>query len=106
MGLLGVILLVQEARAGQNTATGEKTAEKTRWRSVGLTLGYFLGYIIILEYAGFIVSTLIFVALLLKTIEKKGWFLTAWVSLTVSLASYYIFRIWLQAELPKGFFDF
>ena len=84
----------------------EKGKEKINWKAITLTLVYFFGYILILEYIGFIIATILFVGIILKSIEKKGWFLATWVSLVMALASYYVFKVWLQAELPKGFLGF
>lgn len=103
--ILAVILFVQEIRSAKAGA-GDESGQKPNWKSIGLTLFFFLVYILSLEYLGFIVGTVLFTGVILKIIERKGWFLSTWVSLVMAFACYYIFRVWLQAELPKGLIGF
>jgi putative tricarboxylic transport membrane protein len=105
IGILAAILLIQDLRSGR-AATAEEVKEKVTWKSIALTLVYFLAYILLLEHMGYIIATALFVAIVLKSIEKKGWFLSSWVSLVMTLVSYYMFKVWLQADLPKGFLGF
>ena len=100
VGILAAILLIQDIIS--HRAPGE-TREKVTWKSIALTLCFFLVYILVLERLGYIIATVLFVGTILKTIERKGWFLSGWVAVVMALVSYYIFKVWLQAELPKGF---
>jgi len=84
----------------------EEKKEKTQWRAIFLSLGALFVSILIFEHLGFIISTLLLVGFLLKCIEKKGWVVTILASLLMTLASYYIFKVLLEAELPKGIFGF
>jgi len=105
IGVLAVLLLVQDLWADQAKGV-EGGNEKVKWRSIAFTLVCFLAYILSLEYVGFIIATVLFVGIILKSVEKKGWLLATLVSLVMALVSYYVFKIWLQAELPKGFLGF
>jgi putative tricarboxylic transport membrane protein len=105
VGVLAAVLLIRDLWPDR-TASADEAKEKVSWKSVALTLVYFLAYILSLEYLGFIVATVLFVGIILKNIEKKKWLPAASVSLGIALGSYYVFKIWLQAELPKGFLGF
>jgi putative tricarboxylic transport membrane protein len=105
IGVLALLLFAQDLWSDRTKGV-EEGKEKVNWKSIALTLIYFLVYILSLEYIGFIIATLLFVGIILKSIEKKGWFLATWVSVVMAIASYYVFKIWLQAELPKGFLGF
>ena len=105
IGILALLMLIQSIWLNKANVT-EKTKGKINWRAITLTLVYFLGYVALLEYLGFIIDTILFVGVVLKSIEKKGWFVTIWVSLGMALASYYVFKVLLQSELPEGFFGF
>ena len=59
-------------------------------------------YTIALVPIGFLVSTFLFVALLLKTIVPQRWSITIMGSILSAFASYLIFDVWLKAQLPKG----
>jgi len=105
IGVLAVLLLVQDLWIDQAKGVEERK-EKVNWKSIILTLVYFLAYILSLEHIGFIIATILFVGIIMKSIEKKGWLLATLVSLGIALGSYYVFKVWLQAELPKGLIGF
>ena len=99
VGILAAIVLIQDFVSRRAT---EENREKVAWKSIALSLFFFLVYILVLERLGYIISTVLFVGIILKAIERKGWFLSSWVAVVMALVSYYIFKVWLQAELPKG----
>ena len=103
VGILAAIVLIQDIISRRST---EERREKVAWKSIALTLFFFLIYILVLEFLGYIIATVLFVGIILKAIERKGWFLSSWVAVAMALVSYYIFKVWLQAELPRGFFGF
>jgi putative tricarboxylic transport membrane protein len=105
LGILTLIMLIQDIWFNKANRAEEKK-EKTHRKAVILTLAALFISILIFEYLGFIISTILFVGFLFKGIEKKGWFVTILASLVMTLASYYIFKVWLQAELPKGILGF
>lgn len=105
LGSLSLLLLIQNIWLNKpNLAEEEK--EKTNWRAIISVFASLFSYILLVSYLGFIITTILFVGILLKIIEKKGWFITTWVSLLLSLGSYIVFTVWLKAELPKGIFGF
>jgi hypothetical protein len=59
-----------------------------------------------METVGFIPVTLLLFIFLLGIIDKKKWYYTVFVSITVTVISYLIFEIWLQSQLPKGLLGF
>ena len=105
LGLLALILLIQSIRPTRGNRA-QKGKEKTNWKAVSLILGSLIGYTLFLQPLGFIITTTLFVLVLLKWIEKKGWFLSVLTSLILAFASYYVFRILLDAKLPTGLFYF
>ncbi len=105
IGILGALLLVQELLSDRGKKE-TSVREKISWKSIGLTLIFFLAYILSLDHAGFIIGTILFVGIILKIIEKKGWVLTLSVALIMALGSYCLFKVWLQVDLAKGFFGF
>ena len=105
VGILAAIVLAQDIFS-RRKAREEETKERVTWKSIVLTLLFFLVYILVLERLGYIIATVLFVGIILKVIERKGWFLSSWVAVAMALVSYYIFKVWLEAELPKGLFGF
>jgi presenilin-like A22 family membrane protease len=104
-GILALLLLVQNIWLNKRTITEEKK-EKTNWKAIFTVFASLFSYILLLNYLGFIITTTLLVGILLKMIERKRWLLAIWVSLVIALGSYAVFKVWLQAELPKGFFGF
>lgn len=105
LGILTIILFIQTFWFDKSNKLEERK-EEIKWKAVIIaSTGLFL-CILILERLGFIISTILLVGFLLKFIEKKGWLTIILTSLIMTLASYYLFRVLLQAELPKGIFGF
>jgi putative tricarboxylic transport membrane protein len=102
IGIFALVLLIQDIMP-HRMAEPEEAQKRVAWKSIALTLIFFFVYILVLEHLGYIIATILFVGIILKTIEKKGWFLSSWVAVAMALVSYYIFKVWLQAELPHGF---
>jgi hypothetical protein len=74
-------------------------------KKIVLTTLALLAYVAGMEYLGFLISTFFFLAFLLRTIEPQRWGLVILESLLASGVSYFVFEIWLQAQLPKGIFQ-
>jgi putative tricarboxylic transport membrane protein len=77
-----------------------------RWKKVLLILVIILGYALVLETLGFVVSTFLLLFTLFKVAEDQGWWLAVGGSVIVAVASFVIFDRWLKLQLPKGFWGF
>jgi len=73
-----------------------------RWKKWGLTLAGLLGYGLLLEPLGFILCTLIFMAVLLAFVEPQRWLIVLLIAVGTTTAAYLIFEWWLRSQLPKG----
>jgi len=101
-------LLVVVALAGLIAALragGTQEGEDSRlvWKKIILTVTALLAFAFIFESAGYLVTTFLFVAFLLRIVERKSWAQTGAVALSASLVSYIIFGLLLGAPLPAGF---
>jgi len=74
------------------------------WKMV-LTVVALLGYAVGMSYLGFLISTFIFLAFLLRVIEPQRWSVALLGSLAASGAFYLVFEMGLQSQLPKGPFQ-
>ena len=70
-----------------------------------MTVVALLVYAVVMNYLGFLISTFLFLAFVLKTIEPQRWSVTLIGSLIASAAFYVIFEMGLQSQLPKGLFQ-
>jgi putative tricarboxylic transport membrane protein len=106
LGVLAAMVYFQARRA----ASSSKESKGPLWASPGgakkivLTTLALLAYAAGMEHLGFLISTFIFLAFLLRIIEPQRWGLVILESLLASGISYFIFEIWLQAQLPRGIF--
>lgn len=76
------------------------------WPKIFYTIGALLIYCIILNYFGFLVTTLLLLMFLFRAIEPQGWKLVLSLSILASVVSYLIFDRVLQVQLPRGFLGF
>jgi len=106
LGILAAVVFFQARRAASST----QEAKRPLWTNQGgmkkivlMTLSL-LAYTVGMEYLGFVISTFIFLVLILRIIERQRWGLVILESVLASGLSYLIFEIWLQAQLPRGIF--
>jgi putative tricarboxylic transport membrane protein len=106
---LGIMSLITLIRAWRTKKAGEPEIPifgKLNITKIVLVLISVFLYALLMETLGFILVTLLFFMFLLRMVEKKTWFLTILVSITVSTIAYLIFEIWLKCQLPKGLLEF
>ncbi len=76
--------------------------ENVNWKKIISVLLSLTVYAALLERLGFLISTFLLVAFLLRSIETKKWSGTIFVALISALMSYALFELWLHTRLPKG----
>ncbi|MCJ7596834.1 MAG: tripartite tricarboxylate transporter TctB family protein, partial [Desulfobacterales bacterium] len=62
-------------------------------------------YAIAVQWLGFVLSTFLFVLLMLGNIESETWWRILIKAVLITIGNYLIFVTWLGISLPKGFFD-
>jgi len=78
----------------------ERTFRKGRLFLVCLLL---FGYTISVRLLGFVLSTFVFVILMLRLIESGRWWRTVVSAALMTCGNYLLFEVWLRLGLPKGF---
>lgn len=107
--LLGGLALVVHLQVRRKNSSLQET--KPIWRDprrglrMILTFIVLLAYAVGMEYLGFLISTFLFIAFLLKFIEPQRWTVVLFGSILASGVSYCIFELILQVQLPKGPFE-
>lgn len=76
------------------------------WRRPLLAFISLLIYGLVVKYLGFIVTTVFFMAFILRVLERQRWSVVIITSILSALASYGIFEICLKSQLPSGLFGF
>ena len=101
--LLAVVALAGLIAALRGGGKPEGEDSRLVWKKIILTVTALLAFGFIFEYVGYLVTTFLFVAFLLRIVERKSWAQTGAVALSASLVSYVIFGLLLGAPLPAGF---
>ena len=65
-----------------------------------------LAYTLLMDKLGFFITTLFFIAFLLKVIESKSWLVVTLVAVSITLFTHLVFKVWLDVPLPKGVIGF
>jgi putative tricarboxylic transport membrane protein len=71
--------------------------------AIGLIM---LGYILVVERIGFVLTAFMLLFMLLKIVEKQSWKKTFVTSLLATSACHVIFNIFLKVSLPRGILGF
>jgi len=82
-----------------------RTIERETWHNQGQIVMVFLailGFALLLEWLGFVLTAFLLIGFLLKAVERRGWGFSVGVALVVAGASYVVFDVWLSAQLPAG----
>lgn len=99
LALISVIGLIAALRSG-----GAKSHEaRMVLKKILLTVAALLAFAFMFEQVGYLVTTFLFVAFVLRAVEGRSWAQAGAVGLSASLVSYIIFGLLLGAPLPEGF---
>ena len=75
-----------------------------RWKNLLLLLGFLILYALGLGKLGFVVTTLLFMIVVLKAIEPQKWSVVLAVAIASTSFCYVLFVLWIKVEFPKGIF--
>ncbi len=107
-GLLAALAFVAYLQTGSSSPSKEMKpiwSDSRRGLRMILTFLALLAYAVGMEYLGFLISTFLFIAFLLKFIEPQRWTVVLLGSILASGVSYCVFELILQVQLPKGPFE-
>jgi putative tricarboxylic transport membrane protein len=99
--LLSLSCLVQTLRGAETKRPAEKIPAEG-WFRIGATLATLVGFALLLEWLGFLLSTFLLMVLLLRAIEAPKWSKVIVVALVTAAVSYGIFSWLLGVPLPAG----
>jgi len=99
MGGLGIWLLLRPGSEEKSVSP-----ESSRWSALAIALISILGYALVLNDLGYLVSTFALLAVQLRWVEKQRWATSLWTAAIASVVSLIVFRVLLKVPLPVGFF--
>ena len=97
LGVLAVILTLGAFRGelGPGEAWG-------KWTNILLVSVGMLGFALLLNRLGFLLTAFVFIWFLLQVVERRDWIVSLGAAALTALGSYAIFQLWLRAQLPAG----
>jgi len=104
LGLLSLFILFGAVIAQK--ATQDSAGQIIPWVPLMTTFGCLVGFTLLMKTLGFSLTTFLFIGILLRVVAKKGWTLSLLASFGITLATYVIFELFLQSQLPEGFLGF
>lgn len=99
---LSLIIFIQTFRLGPKVGEIKSLWSGVRWKKIiSVLLALFLyGYIF--TSLGFILSTVLLLIFLFKTVEPQKWSIAFTGAILSALVCYGVFQLWLGSSLPKG----
>ena len=105
LGLFSIIVLVSAfLEKGRGPESRKSAFENVNWFKTILIIGSLVVYAAIMEWLGFLISTVLLIGFLLRIIETKKWFVVMSVALASAFLSYALFELLIHTRLPKGIF--
>lgn len=108
LAVLGVLLLVKaalERRRAADTASPQLAVGRAGFwidRKTGSVVASLVAYAVLFEPLGFLLATLLFLALVIGGFSSYTWRTSLAVAAGVSLGAWLVFDVWLRAQLPRG----
>lgn len=103
--LIGIsaVIAVQGLTQKQGEIEGEGGLRRSR---VVLALLSLFLYALVLDYLGYLIGTFLLVLFLMSLMVKKSWWFCPLVSALITVASYALFKTWMEVLLPRGLLGF
>ena len=103
MTVLSGVVLAQSLMPAQRDAPGLGAPfAGLRWHKVLYVVALMVVYAAVLEALGFVVSTLVLLLVLFKTVDPQSWRVAILGSALTTLGAWAVFVAWLGTQLPVG----
>ncbi len=108
LGLIacGLVLTVNALRPRVASAEPIAWPDAGGWRRVGLMFGALAVALVLLVKLGFLVTTTLFMAVVIFGLGVRSWVMLTTVPLLAATGLYLVFAVWLRVPLPRGILDF
>jgi hypothetical protein len=97
MGGLGIWLLLYPGFGEEPVSPASP-----RWAALAIALASILVYAMVLQEAGYLLSTFALLTIQLRWVEKRGWPVSLLVAVIAAAVSLVVFRVLLKVPLPVG----
>jgi putative tricarboxylic transport membrane protein len=76
------------------------------WGRLAMALGTLFGYVLILDWLGYIVTTVLLLFVQLHWVEDQHWTKSLLIGVLGAVISFLLFGLWLKVPLPSGILPF
>jgi hypothetical protein len=107
LGLLSIVLLARTFRARASGAAdidapAPRSADEGLSRQLILGFVMFAGYILVVPLAGFLLSSVVFIFLMVNRIGHFRWLPSGVISIAITVFLWLVFVHWLVVPIPTG----
>ncbi len=103
LSLIGFVAASRKKKAGEKW---KRVLRGFSWEKPLITMGALLVYAFVLNTLGFIITTALLVAFLLRAIIPQKWSVVVSGAVLTPLIAYLVFQVCLKSQLPTGFLGF
>jgi len=96
------LVLIAQAISGPKEASDASGGGSAIWKKIVLAVAALVVFGVLFESLGYIISTFLFIAFLLRAVEQQKWSLVVVVAFLTSLTTYLVFGLLLNTPLPRG----
>jgi putative tricarboxylic transport membrane protein len=106
LGTFAIILVATDLLKEKVGRKSKNLLEGKKWSNVILVLVSLFAYALLLPRLGYLITTFGLMVFLFSLIGKPRLWIQGVSALITVLATYIIFYVWLNVQLPKGIFGF
>jgi putative tricarboxylic transport membrane protein len=107
---LSLLVLGAALRKRRKASGAEKKIEffpeRDSWKKILLAIFALFAYGVSLGYAGYILTTFLFMLFVMKFVEPQSWKTTFLIAVATVISTYMLFVVLLEVRLPRGVFEF
>ena len=103
LGIIFLILMIQNiSQRSKSFEQQSPEPKRTGSKEIVYILFVLSVYGLVLEHLGFLLTSVLVFAFILRVVEKQRWMIAASLSILLSVGSYILFRYLLNVQLPCG----
>jgi putative tricarboxylic transport membrane protein len=103
---VSLFVLIPALHKRETAGNGAFFPERDSFRKVLFALVALVAFGVVMEYAGFLLTTFFFMLFVTRIMEPRRWRFVAVLAFLTAVLSYLLFVVLLEVQLPKGLLGF
>ena len=105
IGGIGLVMILAKARATPSPGDPSGIPLSPRnWRNFIFTVALLLGYALLLDRLGYIITTFAMMWAFFYVFGERRWLSSLLISSAIVASTYLVFDVWLRCQFPPGIF--